>query len=212
MKVKICGITSLADALAACGAGADALGFVFYRKSPRYIEPKSAKKIIAELPPFVSIVGVFVDEDIGRIKDITSVAGIDYAQLHGSEPPGTVAALGRRAIKAFRIKDASSIEEVNRSGLDMVMLDSHTEGYGGSGQRFDYSLIKGLAGNIRFILSGGITPDNVCDIANAYRPYAIDVSSGVEISPGKKSKEKIKLLFGNLRTSCKSFYESLDMK
>lgn len=202
MKVKICGITSLDDALAACNAGADAVGFVFYARSPRYIEPEKAARIIGRLPPFVSSVGVFVDQEAGTIKSIIDRTGLDYAQLHGSESMETVAALGKKAIKAFRIKDASSIAEVNRSGLDLVMLDSHSEGYGGSGKGFEYSLLDGLAKNIRFILSGGITPDNVCGLVRTYRPYAVDVSSGVEISPGKKSVEKINLLFERIKNDC----------
>ncbi len=201
MKIKICGITSLNDALAACGYGADALGFVFYKKSPRYIDPGDAAGIIEKLPPFVSTVGVFVDEDVVHIKNVINLTGIDYAQLHGNEPPSEVYKLGRKAIKAFRIKDRASIEQVNNSGLGIVVLDSYTRVYGGAGQSFDHSLLKGLSGDIRVILSGGITPDNVRGIIDAYKPYAIDVSSGVETSPGKKSGTKLKALFKNIPLS-----------
>lgn len=198
MKVKICGITSINDALTACGSGADALGFVFYKKSPRYIAPGDAAKIIEKLPAFVSTVGVFVDENIEHINAVMQSTGIDYAQLHGDEPISTVHQLGRRAIRAFRIKDKSSIEQVNNSGLGIVLLDSYTDAYGGSGKSFDRRLLKDLSRSIKVILSGGITPDNVRELLNVYKPYAIDVSSGVETAPGKKSKEKIKTLFKNI--------------
>ncbi len=198
MKVKICGITSINDALKACESGADALGFVFYKKSPRYIAPGEAAKIIEKLPAFVSTAGVFVDDKIEDIIAVMRSTGIDYAQLHGNEPISTVCKFGRRAIKAFRINDNNSIEQVNNSGLGIVLLDSYTDAYGGSGMSFDHRLLKSLLRNIKVILSGGITPDNVRGILDVYTPYAIDVSSGVETAPGKKSKEKIKTLFKNI--------------
>lgn len=197
-KIKICGITSLEDALTASDCGADALGFILYDKSPRAVKPEQIAEIIRHLPVFVSTVGVFVDETIDRIRSIVDATGLDYAQLHGNEPLDMVRALGRKAIKAFRIKDASSIREVNTSGLHVVLLDSYTSHYGGSGRGFNHELLQELSPAIRFILSGGITPDNVCDIVNRFRPAAIDVSSGIEISPGKKSAAKIKLLFERL--------------
>ncbi|MCL4477953.1 MAG: phosphoribosylanthranilate isomerase [Deltaproteobacteria bacterium] len=199
MKIKICGITSLSDAVAACEHGADALGFVFYKKSPRYILPEQAKQIIEKLPPFVSSVGVFVDEDINTVKSLITDTGLDYVQLHGNEPISTVRMFGNKAIKAFNIKDKDSIEEVNGSGLQYVLLDSHTSLHGGSGKRFDHAFLKNLSIGIKFILSGGITPENVAEIVQTYKPYGIDVSSGVEASPGKKSKEKLTALFINIK-------------
>jgi phosphoribosylanthranilate isomerase len=201
VKVKICGITSTDDALAACDYGADAIGFIFYEKSPRYIKPEHAIKIIEHLPAFVSIVGVFVDEKIDAIQSIIDILGLHYVQLHGNEPLSMITKLGKKAIKTFRIKDAYSINDVNKSGLNIVLLDSYTNKYGGSGKGFDHKLLKGLSSDIKFILSGGITPDNVREIVNTDKPYAIDVSSGVEISPGRKSKEKIKLLFEKLKAN-----------
>ncbi len=198
MKIKICGITSIDDALMACDYGADAIGFIFYKKSPRYIKPEHAIKIIEHLPAFVSTVGVFVDENVDRIQSIVNTLGLHYVQLHGNEPLSMVAKFGKKAIKAFRIKDAPSINEINKSGLNIVLLDSYTSAYGGSGKVFDHKLLKDLSSNIKFILSGGITPDNVLEIVNEYKPYAIDVSSGVETSPGRKSEKKIKLLFERL--------------
>ena len=112
-----------------------------------------------------------------------------------------IAKLGNKAIKAFRVQDAATINEINKSGLNIVLLDSFTSEFGGSGKIFDHTLLNGLSGGIKFILSGGITPDNVHKIVTTYRPYAIDVSSGVEISPGRKSKEKLKLLFERLKGS-----------
>ncbi len=202
VKVKICGITSIEDALLACEYGADAIGFVFYTQSPRYITPQDTIKIIEKLPAFISTVGVFVDEPIENINNIVNLTGINYIQLHGDEPMSTISRFGRRVIKAFRIKDALSIKEVNESGLNFVLLDSYTKNYGGSGKSFDHELLKGLSKNIKFILSGGITPENVSRIIQLYKPYAVDVSSGVESSPGKKSIEKIKLLFERIN-SCR---------
>ena len=199
VKVKICGITSIDDALTACDYGADAVGFIFYEKSPRYITPENAKKIIMQLPAFVSAVGVFVDENIDVIQTIADTLGLHYVQLHGNEPLRMIAKLGNKAIKAFRVQDAATINEINKSGLNIVLLDSFTSEFGGSGKIFDHTLLNGLSGGIKFILSGGITPDNVHKIVTTYRPYAIDVSSGVEISPGRKSKEKLKLLFERLK-------------
>ncbi|MGC8578647.1 MAG: phosphoribosylanthranilate isomerase [bacterium] len=202
VKVKICGITSIEDALLACEYGADAIGFVFYTQSPRYITPQDTIEIIEKLPAFISTVGVFVNEPIENINNIVNLTGINYIQLHGDEPMSTISRFGRRAIKAFRIKDALSIKEVNESGLNFVLLDSYTKNYGGSGKSFDHELLKGLSKNIKFILSGGITPENVSRIIQLYKPYAVDVSSGVESSPGKKSIEKIKLLFERIN-SCR---------
>jgi phosphoribosylanthranilate isomerase len=202
MKVKICGITSIDDALTACDYGADAIGFVFYKKSPRYITPENAIKIVEKLPVFVSTVGVFVNESVQYINDVINSTGIDYVQLHGDEPIETVLKFGRKGIKAFRIKDALSIEEINKSGLNLVLLDSYSELYGGSGRNFDHTLLSRLSPDLKFILSGGINPDNVCSLIELYHPYGIDVSSGVEITPGKKSKEKIKLLFKRIE-NCK---------
>ncbi|MCL4558882.1 MAG: phosphoribosylanthranilate isomerase [Deltaproteobacteria bacterium] len=199
MKIKICGITSIHDAMTACAYGADALGFVFYRKSPRYISPENAKAIIERIPAFVATVGVFVDEDIERMDAVIGLTGIDYAQLHGNEPASTVHRLGRKAIKAFRIKDESSIAQVNGSGLDTVLLDGFTDIYGGAGKGFDHGLLKDVSKSIRVILAGGITPENVVETVREYGPYAIDVSSGVESSPGKKSEEKLRLLFERIR-------------
>ena len=195
MKVKICGITSREDALTACDYGAAAIGFVFYKKSPPYIKPEQAIEIIKHLPAFVSTVGVFVDENIDVIQTITGTLGLHYVQLHGNEPLRMITEIGNKAIKAFRVQDAASINEINKSGLNIVLLDSYTSEFGGSGKLFDHTLLNGLSGSIKFILSGGITPDNVHKIVTTYKPYAIDVSSGVEISPGRKSKEKLKLLF-----------------
>lgn len=200
MKVKICGITSIEDALLACDYGAAAIGFVFYKKSPRYIAPEDAIKIIERLPLFVATVGVFVNESVDYINEIINLTKIDYVQLHGNESIDTVLKFGRKAIKAFRIKDVSSIEEINRSGLNFVLLDSYTDSYGGSGKEFDHALLKKLSPTIKFILAGGINPDNVCDLIQLCNPYAIDVSSGVEISPGKKSREKLSLLFERIKS------------
>jgi phosphoribosylanthranilate isomerase len=192
VKVKICGITSLADARAAIDAGADALGFVFYDRSPRYVSPQKAAAIIAGLPPFVQTVGLFVDEEVERVNWTADFCGLDLVQLHGAEPAAYCPDVNRRVIKAFRVKDAGSLQGIDGYPVAGYLLDAWSpHAPGGTGLTFDWQLARQAAGARPIILAGGLTPDNVAAAIAQVKPYAVDVSSGVEAAPGQKDHRKI---------------------
>jgi phosphoribosylanthranilate isomerase len=196
-KVKICGITNAEDAHAAVEAGADALGFVLYRKSPRYIEPALARQIIMSLPPLVIPVGVFVDEDQQVVRDLMDSCGLALAQLHGNESAIYCKELGRTVLKALRVKDRSTFlalaEFRGRAGVRGFILDAFSdEAYGGTGQVIDWQLATEAANVASILLAGGLTPDNVEKAIRVVQPYGVDVSSGVERAPGKKDHEKVR--------------------
>lgn len=192
VKVKICGITNLEDALAAAEAGADALGFVFYPESPRFIDPGKARAIIARLPVFITSVGVFVDESEELIRRIIREGGIQVLQFHGSESPVLCTRFREKAIKAIRIKDEQSIREMQMYDIDTFLLDTMVEGTsGGTGKPFNWKYAEMAKEHGRIILSGGLNPSNVGDAVRQVWPYGVDVSSGVETSPGKKDHKKI---------------------
>jgi phosphoribosylanthranilate isomerase len=196
-KIKICGITNAADARAAVEAGADALGFVFHRRSPRWVEAKVVKAIVSELPPFVLPVGVFVDEDAKVVRDLMDECGLALAQLHGNEPASYCERLGRPILKAIRLKDRGSFlvlaEFQGRAQVRGFVVDAFSEeAYGGTGQTADWNLAAEAAKAARILLAGGLTPANVGAAIERVRPYGVDVSSGVEASPGKKDPEKIR--------------------
>ena len=195
-KVKICGITNLEDAATAVDAGADALGFVFYRKSPRYIDPTLARQIIMRLPPLVIPVGVFVNEDQQVVRNLMDDCGLALAQLHGNESAIYCKELGRTVLKALRVKDRSTFlalaEFRGRAGVRGFVLDVFSdEAYGGTGQVIDWQLAAEAARAASILLAGGLTPDNVEKAIQAVQPYGVDVSSGVERAPGKKDHEKV---------------------
>lgn len=191
-KVKICGITNMEDALAAVNYGADALGFVFYYKSPRYVTPERAREIIAQLPPFVSTVGVFANETHEKMKEILEFSGIDILQLHGDEPPDTCY-IWHRVIRALRVRDFSDLKLLEACKVSAFLLDTYSaESYGGTGQTFDWDIAIEAKRFGRIILSGGLNPDNVEKAVRYVRPYAIDVSSGIEEEKGKKDLKKMK--------------------
>ncbi|NOQ52422.1 MAG: phosphoribosylanthranilate isomerase [Desulfuromonadaceae bacterium] len=191
-RVKICGITNLEDALQAVEAGADALGFVFYHRSPRFVTPREVQKIIAELPPFVTTVGLFVNEPLLRIRRTMAAARLDVVQLHGDESPEDCLIEPLRVIKALRIKNAASLEGAARYQVSALLLDAWSdEHYGGTGLSFDWQLVRRLTGKRPLILAGGLTPENVVDAVRQVKPYAVDVSSGVEAAPGKKDHQKV---------------------
>lgn len=195
VKVKICGITNLDDAMAAADFGADALGFVFFKKSPRYISPANAKKIIKKLPPFISTVGVFVNEDKNTIKKTVSQAGIDIIQLHGEEPLGACN-LSKPVIKAIRVKSLENLDLVSkyRDKVSAFLLDTYTSDvFGGTGQIFNWDIAVEAKQFGRIILAGGLTPANTEKAIRWVHPYAVDVSSGVEAEKGKKDHRKMKL-------------------
>lgn len=195
VKVKICGITRLDDAQAAIRLGADALGFIFYRKSPRYISPSKALKIIESLPPFVSKVGVFVNERTGAIRDISGFCSLDAVQLSGEEDNHFCHRLkryGLKIIKGFRVKEDFKTADVDSFRVDAHLFDAHTDGqFGGTGKVFAWEILKGLHSSVPRIVSGGLTPDNVTDAIKSLTPFAVDVSSGVEVSPGIKDHKRM---------------------
>lgn len=194
-KVKICGITNLEDAEAAIRFGADALGFVFFQKSPRHIPPREAAAIMRMLPPFTVTVGVFVNEDPVQIEKIVSQTGLDIIQMHGNETPAMCRA-SRRIIKAIRVTSLESLDPlVHYQGLvSAFLLDSYAPGaFGGTGQIFNWDIAVEAKQFGRIILAGGLTPDNIEDAVKRVRPYGVDVSSGVEREKGKKDHKKMKL-------------------
>lgn len=194
VKVKICGITNLDDAKAAVDCGADALGFVFFPESPRFIPVNKVVAILRKLPSFVTVVGVFVNESAGKIEEIASVAGLDVIQLHGEEQP-EMCCLTRRVIKAIRVKSLESLDplEYYRKYVSAFLLDTYApDRLGGTGQIFNWDIAVEAKQFGRIILAGGLTADNVADAVRRVRPYAVDVSSGVEARKGRKDHAILK--------------------
>lgn len=204
VKVKVCGITNAEDAWAAVEAGADALGFIFYEQSPRYVVPAVASRIIAELPPLIVTVGVFVNEGMATVRSIMDTCGLAMAQLHGDENASYCHELSRPSMKALRLKDRGSLlalaEYQGRGGVRGFVLDTFSElTYGGTGQVTDWALAADVAKSTRILLAGGLTPENVTEAIRAVRPYGVDVSSGVEAAPGKKDPAKIRAFLEAVR-------------
>ncbi len=200
VKIKICGITNREDALMAAGLGADMLGFVFWERSPRSITPEAAALIIKELPPDLMTVGVFVDEAAARVNEIVDIVGLTIAQLHGAESIEYCGSIKGRYIKALRVKDADSLRCLTYYHAEAILLDTFVKGRpGGTGASFDWSLLADMDYDGDIILAGGLTPDNIEDALGHYLPYAVDISSGVEASPGKKDPEKIKKFIEKVR-------------
>ncbi len=193
VRVKICGITNLEDALKAVEYGADALGFVFFKKSPRYIEPEKAARIIKKLPPFIATVGVFVDESPLEIIRITRFTGINTIQLHGHEPPGSII-YPWKIIKAIRIRELGDLEPLKEYPMaHAFLLDTYSpEEFGGTGQLFNWDIAVEAKKFGNIILAGGLNPDNVEKAIRWVHPYAVDVSSGVEKEKGIKDHKKLK--------------------
>ncbi|MDX1410866.1 MAG: phosphoribosylanthranilate isomerase [Nitrospirales bacterium] len=197
IKVKICGITNVPDAQVAVSAGTDALGFIFYSKSPRYVDPKVAKLIISELPPFVLPIGVFVNEEPKRVRDIMQECGLALAQLHGDETPAYCESLERPVLRGIRLRDRGSFlamaEYKGRAGVRGFVVDAFSEfAYGGTGATTDWNLASEAARAASILLAGGLTPDNVQEAIRRVKPYGVDVSSGVESRPGEKDPAKVK--------------------
>ena len=193
-RVKICGITNLADAQAAVGAGADALGFIFYEKSPRHVSLKMAAEISRQLPPFVMRAGVFVNAPADFVLRAIGECGLTMLQFHGDEPPEFCTQFGLMSMKAFRIRDEKSLDELSKYQTDAFLLDAYSaEARGGTGEKFNWDLaIEAQKFNKPIFLAGGLTPENVAEAVRKVRPFAVDVSSGVESEPGKKDHAKVK--------------------
>lgn len=199
-RVKVCGITTVEDAQAVVAAGADALGFVFYHKSPRYVDPARVADIVATLPPFVTTVGLFVNAGERTIRETMTAARLDVVQLHGDESPQDCVISPLRTIKALRVKDAESLAGAAGYPVSALLLDAWSDdAYGGTGQRFDWQLVRQLGGDRPIILAGGLTPGNVAAAVATVNPYAVDVSSGVELSPGRKDINKVKEFIKQVR-------------
>ncbi len=192
-KVKICGLTSPEDALFAAEAGADALGFVFYEGSPRHVFPETVREIVSALPPFITTVGVFVNAPPAEIREVLTLTGLDVVQLHGDEPPEE-SSLFPRVIKAFRVRDVTVLEEIRRFRASAYLLDTYDPDVpGGTGKSFNWEIAREAARFGPVILAGGLTPGNVAEAVRTARPYAVDVSSGVEAEKGKKDPGKVRL-------------------
>jgi phosphoribosylanthranilate isomerase len=195
-RVKICGITNVDDALAAVRYGADALGFVFYPKSPRHITPEEARKIVAELPPFVTTVGVFVDESPGDVERLLDFVGLDCAQIHGEETPEDCR-IGRKVIKAIRVREGRDVERIKDylQVASAFLLDAYLpEAPGGTGRKFNWEhAARAKEFGRPVILAGGLTPENVEEAIKQVEPYAVDVSSSVEAEKGRKDHAKLRL-------------------
>lgn len=195
VRVKICGITNLDDAMTAAEFGADALGFVFFKGSPRYIPYTNAASIIKKLPSFLTTVGVFVNEQPEHIENIITMTGIDVIQLHGEEPPEKCIFM-RRTIKAVRVETLESLDPlINYKGIvSAFLLDAFTRGlFGGTGKIFNWDIAIEAKQFGRIILAGGLTPDNVTEAVRRVSPYGVDVSSGVEFERGRKDHKKMQL-------------------
>jgi len=197
--VKVCGITNTTDARAAAESGADAVGLVF-APSPRRVGVEEARVISAALPDGVLKVGVFVNAAPEEVLRIAREVGLDYAQLHGDEGPEVVAAVrdgGLPVIKALRVRDADSLEDLERYEADLYLLDAYSaSARGGTGERFDWSLAKTLVGRGNIVVSGGLGPENVGEAVVAFEPYGVDASSSLEDEPGKKNGERVRRFIG----------------
>ncbi len=201
-KIKICGITNKPDAIVAAALKPDMIGFVFYSGSKRYVEPKIVRDIANELPPFIAKVGVFVDLDKNKVLEIAEMCDLDMLQFHGDEAPDYCAGFkdSYKVIKAFKMKDKSSLKIINDYDVDFYMLDAYSEKLkGGTGESFNWKIIENFEFLKPVILSGGLTPDNVRDAIEELSPYGVDVSSGVEMSPGKKDTSLMKKFMENVR-------------
>ncbi|NQZ67312.1 MAG: phosphoribosylanthranilate isomerase [Lentisphaeria bacterium] len=194
MKIKICGITRLEDALCAVEHGADMLGFIFYQKSKRYISPENAAEIITGIPGHIETVGVFVNAASDELISVAETSGITTMQLHGDEDESILPALSKwQIIKAFALKDVSDLAKLDTFQSSRILIDSVSAEHGGSGIEADWNLASAAAKKREIILAGGLNAGNIEAAIRLVNPYGIDLSSGLEKEPGIKDPEKIKL-------------------
>lgn len=193
-QVKICGITSVADAQAAAEAGADLIGLMFYEGSPRYITLATAAEISRSLSPFVQRVGVFVNPSEELVLRAIGECGLNLLQFHGDESSDFCTQFGLMSLKALRVRDAESLRQLEHFNTDAFLLDAYSKsGLGGTGETFNWDLaVAAQKFGKPIFLAGGLTPENVADAVRKVRPFAVDVSSGVESSPGKKDAAKVR--------------------
>ena len=202
IHVKICGITSFNDAIMAANYGASALGFIFYEKSPRYINPEILKTWISNVPSSIKKVGVFVNKDVDKVNKIAQELNLDMVQLHGDELPEYCNQMIRPVIKVFRVNNKFDSIMLNNYQVATFLFDTYNKkNYGGTGESFDWQSILQLNTETPVILSGGLNADNVIEGIEVVKPSAVDVNSGVEAAPGKKDEEKIKNLFTILKNT-----------
>jgi phosphoribosylanthranilate isomerase len=197
VKLKVCGITSYEDACAALDGGADYLGLNFYRPSPRYLTPAAAREIIKRLPPDVVTVGVFVNEPRPEgVLEVLAASGAQLAQLHGDETADYCARVGAgRVIKVLRVKDGFDPQRVLDFPAAAILLDTYDARlYGGTGRTTDWAVAGEAARLTKVFLAGGLSPENIAEAIRAVRPYAVDVNSGVESTPGRKDPVKLQML------------------
>lgn len=191
VRIKICGLTRAGDAVAAAALGADAIGLNFWPGSRRFVRPEAARAIVAALPPLVTAVGVFVNQPEEEIRAVVAASGIQAIQLHGDEPPALAARLPLPVVKALPADRLDAAASFLSAGVRALLVDTPTSGHGGSGRTFDWSLLAGLPPGVPFLLAGGLTPENVARAVRAVRPFAVDVASGVEESPGVKDPDRM---------------------
>jgi phosphoribosylanthranilate isomerase len=203
IRVKICGITSLADAQAAVAAGADALGFNFYEKSPRFVPMKTAAEISRALPRFTLRTGVFVNPAEELVRRAMAECGLNLLQFHGDEPPEFCTQFGLMSMKAFRVRDAGSLKELTKYQTDAWLLDAYaSDTFGGTGEKFNWDLaLEAQRPGKPVFLAGGLTPENIAGAVQQVRPFGVDVSSGVESSPGRKDHARVRAFINLAKNS-----------
>jgi phosphoribosylanthranilate isomerase len=201
MFLKVCGITRLTDALHAVNEGATALGFVFWPRSPRYVAPERAAELIAELPSTVMTVGVFVNESVDGIRSVAGQAGLSAVQLHGDEPPAYADALPWPIFRAVTVENAVAAADAWTPDATLLLDAADPERRGGTGITVDWSRAAALARERRVVLAGGLTPKNVGEAVDMVQPYGVDVSSGVEESPGVKDFMKVAKFLASARAA-----------
>jgi len=201
VRIKICGITRYEDAKTAVNLGVDALGFIFFEKSSRYVTVEQARAIIRKLPPFVSRVGVFVDQESSLINEIAAFTGIDTVQLHGSETPEYCSEINLPVIKAFSVRQDSDIAVLSTYKTAGYLLDTwRKDMFGGTGATFDWSIAKrACSTHDNVIIAGGLGPSNIIEALQAAHPYGVDLNSGVEIRPGEKNPHKMRDVINLIR-------------
>jgi phosphoribosylanthranilate isomerase len=202
-KVKICGITSVADGLAAAEAGADMIGLMFYVGSPRHISFATAAEISRALPPFVQRVGVFVNPNEAQVMEAIAACGLNLLQFHGDETSNFCTQFGLMNMKALRVQNADSLRVLENFSTDAFLLDAYSKnGLGGTGEKFNWDLaVEAQKFGKPIFLAGGLTPANVADAVKKVKPFAVDVSSGVESAPGKKDPAKVRAFIQSVRTA-----------
>ncbi len=200
--IKICGITNLKDASFATECGADALGFVFYSRSPRYVAPKIVKEIIEKIPDRITKVGVFVNHDLLKVKNTVEFCGLNIIQLHGDESPEYCRQfLPSLLIKAFSARREADLQKLMRYRVRAILVDAYDPiRYGGTGKRSDWKLAVKVKETHPLILAGGLNMNNIRQAIEIVSPHAVDISSGIESSPGKKDHEKVKAIIGIVRS------------